>query len=698
MPNPRVAFLAACLVASSVSYSFAQAVDPSSIYGKVICGYQAWFNCPDDGSPIDSWFAWAYPEPAPGTIDIELYPDVSEYAPEDLFPNNFANLGDGTPAAFFSSYSESVTRLHFSWMEENDIDGVALQRFISEVEEPILTANRDSNAVRVARAAEEYGRIFYMMYDITEMGGDLFTTVTEDWEERMIGELDITSYSQYLHQDGKPVVCIWGVGFDHIYGTSDETAELIEWFKDQGNYVIGGVPVEWRTGEVGSKPGFDTVYTKLDMVSPWAVGAFYTPEAADVYNDNYLEADVAYCEANGLDYLPVMFAGISFHNWEVGNSAQNLVPRLGGDLLWKQVQNIRDLSLPSGYVAMFDEYNESTAIMPAADSYFGIPPDQYFLTLAADGVYRSPDFYLRLTGEITQHFRNGTLPGPTFTTSPHSAPFFFRTSLEQQYDAQPDWLNTVDVDIPIVNVSGPNGTASPVLDLVDNQGHLGNSCLRIAGEDQSDEVSLVYFQVFDVDIVVEEDTYLSYEIMPLDEGGRNVAIDLFMTDGSNLRDTDAIDQSGNGMHPGNQRGVINEWTEVRSHIGQWVAGKTIDRIVIAYDYGPEVRPFSALIDDVRIQNNLGDVTSVEELINPKLTFKVFPNPNNNGLLQFELAEGFQPNVCHIYNQLGQVVWSQSITGALDQLQIGSLPDGLYFVQLSDGQHHHSQKLILQMEE
>ncbi|GLR18810.1 hypothetical protein GCM10007940_34260 [Portibacter lacus] len=677
----------------SIFSSFAQSIDPSSIHGKVICGYQAWFNCPGDGSPIDRWFAWAYPSPAPGNVDIELYPEVSEYRPEDLFYNNFGNLGDGTPATFFSSYSESVTQLHFSWMEENGIDGVALQRFITQFDEPILTANRDSNAVRVARAAEEYGRVFYMMYDITELGADLFTTVTEDWEERMIKDLQITSSPQYLHQDGKPVICIWGIGFDHVYGTSEETAQLIEWFKNQGIYVIGGVPIEWRTGEIGSKPNFDTVYTKLDMVSPWTVGGFFDTVAADSYNDHYLEGDFAYCEANGLDYLPVMFAGISNHNWEVGASPQNQVPRLGGDFFWHQVKNIRNLGISSGYIAMFDEYNESTAIMNSADSYFSIPSNQYFLTLSADGVYHSPDFYLRLAGEISQHFRDGTIPPPTFTTSPHSAPFFFRTSMEPKYDAQPDWLNTFDEGIPPVNVAGPNGTGFPNLSLVNDQGHLGTTSLLIEGVDQSNQLSLVYFQVFDVDVTVEADTDLSYHIMPLNEGGRNVAIDLIMSDGSNLRDTDAVDQSGNGMHPGNPRGTIDEWTEIRSPIGQWISGKTIDRIVITYDYGPEERPFAAYVDDVRIENNLEVVTSVEEPIQSQQDFKIYPNPTNTGFLHFELSPTFKPSTCFIYNRLGQLVSSQNIQSYKGSISINHLKSDLYFIQLSDGQHTLSRKFI-----
>jgi len=43
-----------------------------------------------------------------------------------------------------------------------------------------------------------------------------------------------------------------------------------------------------------------------------------------------------------------------------------------------------------------DEYDEGTAIAKAAETKEQIPTDQYFLTLDADGVRVSSDFYLRL--------------------------------------------------------------------------------------------------------------------------------------------------------------------------------------------------------------------------------------------------------------------------------------------------------------
>jgi hypothetical protein len=54
---------------------------------------------------------------------------------------------------------------------------------------------------------------------------------------------------------------------------------------------------------------------------------------------------------------------------------------------------------------MFDEYDEGTAIGPAAEDRSRIPQSQYFLTLDADGTRVSSDFYLRVAGAATKMIR-----------------------------------------------------------------------------------------------------------------------------------------------------------------------------------------------------------------------------------------------------------------------------------------------------
>jgi hypothetical protein len=151
-------------------------VDPSSIIGKVVCGYQGWFTCTGDSSPINRWTHWSptnppqagiAPNPNPN-LTFDAYPDVSIYNPASLFQTNFANQGNGNPAQLFSSYKQDVTDKHFALMQANGIDGVAFQRFIWEVLiDPAFKANRDSDAVHVRASAEKYQRMFYLTYDLT---------------------------------------------------------------------------------------------------------------------------------------------------------------------------------------------------------------------------------------------------------------------------------------------------------------------------------------------------------------------------------------------------------------------------------------------------------------------------------------------------------------------------------------------------
>ncbi|MGB8450924.1 MAG: hypothetical protein WCD89_01190 [Anaerocolumna sp.] len=60
----------------------------------------------------------------------------------------------------------------------------------------------------------------------------------------------------------------------HRPGDASQCASVINRFKNQDCYVIGGVPTYWRTGINDSRPGFIDVYKSLDMISPWLVGRF----------------------------------------------------------------------------------------------------------------------------------------------------------------------------------------------------------------------------------------------------------------------------------------------------------------------------------------------------------------------------------------------------------------------------------------
>lgn len=381
------------------------------VVGHVFAGYQGWFNAAGDGSPNGGWIHWSKNGSAPtanSNVNFELYPDLREYS--KLYQTNLANLGNGQPAKLLSSYDQETVNKHFEWMQTYGIDGAALQRFGASTSDAPdnWRTNRDSVAVKVKNAAETYGRKFYVMYDITGMNAsDWVAAVKHDWTTNVVNAMHLTSSSAYAKQDGKTVVCIWGIGFTDRPGTAAEASDLINWFKSQGIYVIGGVPSYWRTGDNDSKSGFLDVYKSLDMISPWFVGRFSGTDGADSWSANHWQPDYAFTQQNGIAYQPVMWPGFSWKN--LNNGPINQIPRLHGDFMWRQAYDMKNIGIGTGYIAMFDEYDEGTAIAKGAENNSMIPTNQYFLTLDADGVAVSSDFYLRLSGDITRMFK-GQIP------------------------------------------------------------------------------------------------------------------------------------------------------------------------------------------------------------------------------------------------------------------------------------------------
>ncbi|NED79126.1 xylosidase, partial [Streptomyces sp. SID11233] len=122
----------------------------------------------------------------------------------------------------------------------------------------------------------------------------------------------------------------------------------------------------------------------------------------------------------GQDYLPVIYPGFSWSNWKDG--PRNEIPRRSGDFLWQQAVNVRKAGVGQAFLAMFDEYDEATAIAPAAEDSSMIPTDQYFQTTSADGTYLSADFYLRLAGAATGMISGRDPLDPEIPVPPSTGP------------------------------------------------------------------------------------------------------------------------------------------------------------------------------------------------------------------------------------------------------------------------------------
>ncbi|MEY9967025.1 hypothetical protein ABIA33_005090 [Streptacidiphilus sp. MAP12-16] len=370
--------------ATASTSASATASAAGDVVGKITVGYQGWFAAPGDGSPINAWWHWSANDskaPSPSNTNLKCWPDNREYI--RTYQTGYAALGNGQPATLFSSYDQQTVDTHFLWMQQNNIDTAALQRFNPTGGEG---PTRDAMAGKVRSSAESHGRKFYIMYDVTGWTS-MQSEIKADWTNKMKAH---TASGAYAVQNGKPVVCVWGFGFNDGNHPWDAATclDVVNWFKGQGCYVIGGVPREWRTGVNGSRAGFGDVYHAFHMLTPWMVGAIGNAADSDSVYQNVNVPDQADCNAHGIDYQPCVLPG--------DLSGRQ---RAHGDFMWRQFYNMIRVGAQGIYISMFDEYGEGNQIAKTAESQAWTPTNSGFAALDEDGTACSADYYLRLTGD-----------------------------------------------------------------------------------------------------------------------------------------------------------------------------------------------------------------------------------------------------------------------------------------------------------
>ena len=376
------------------------------IVGKVTVGYQGWFNAAGDGSGImPPWWHWSADRNLPSAANngIKSWPDMSEIAKG--YSTGFGNLGNGSAAKLYSNWDAQTVDVQVKWMQDVGIDTIALQRFgdfrgTGEARNVVAGNVRD--------AAQAHGRKFYIMYDIS--GWDTFQAdLKADWTNHIVGELHLTDSPAYAKQDGKPVVCIWGLGYTGHPGTAATTLDIINYFKGKGMYVIGGLGNDWRTadGTRWSQAGFGTAFDALDAVSPWMVGVIGDSAGSDGNRKSYNEGDVAYLHQHGKAYQPCILPGdLQDHQ------------RHHGDFMWHQFYNMIQIGSDGLYISMYDEYNEGNQIAKTAATSATVPSGSNIVTLDEDGTAVSSDYYLRLTADGGKMLRKQIALTATRPTSP----------------------------------------------------------------------------------------------------------------------------------------------------------------------------------------------------------------------------------------------------------------------------------------
>jgi hypothetical protein len=408
----RVAFVS--LFCCSAVFA-ADRVDSSTLIGKVLLGYQGWFNCPGDGSPRNSWRSWARGVPAANTLTVDLYPDLRELDPDERCAVPGMTIG-ANPAYLYSAWNRKTVLRHFRWMKEYGLDGVLVQRFVGSTADKRATG--DVVLKNVIAGAEASGRTFAIEYDITGGTPDTFAQVIRDDWKYLVDDLKVTSSPNYQRQDGKPVLSVWGMGLDepgHPPSDAATAKELIEWFQSKApaNYQVtymGGTPSRWRIlqGDSHKETEWAEVFKMMSIIQPWTVGRYRDNESADRWKEDMLGPDLALTVRNHQLYMPVIFPGFSWHNLKPASPA-NQIPRNRGEFLWRQAYNAKITGAKALKIAMFDEVNEGTAIFKAASKRRDAPDQGFWLTLDADGADLPSDWYLRLAGEITRML-HGDIP------------------------------------------------------------------------------------------------------------------------------------------------------------------------------------------------------------------------------------------------------------------------------------------------
>ncbi|GEP94555.1 hypothetical protein CCY01nite_08150 [Chitinophaga cymbidii] len=398
-----------CMIAAQAQLKHSKQTAYPSYKGLVMAGYQGWFRAEGDGTGARR-YAYGNEERS----GIDMWPDVSEYEKTYATPWKLKN---GENARFFSSHDKSTVDLHFSWMQQYNLDGVFMQRFFNNAK------NRDAISSAILRnafeAASKYGRAIAVMYDLSGLkaSGEDCSALIEDWKY-LVDELKVTDQTgkkTYLHHRGRPLVTIWGVGFpDRPYNIRNIGLErFIDFLKNDPVYggcsVMLGVPTAWRelNADCINDPYLHELIRCCDIVLPWTVQR-YSPllhNDMDRLRDNTI-ADIQWCRKNNVDYVPCVYPGFSWHNlsrYEFPDDVKPVgsIPRQGGRFYWQQIATVLNAGAEMLYVAMFDEVNEATAIFKVTDN----PPVSTVTSfIGNDG--KPSDHYLWLTGEAARMLRH----------------------------------------------------------------------------------------------------------------------------------------------------------------------------------------------------------------------------------------------------------------------------------------------------
>jgi hypothetical protein len=202
--------------------------------------------------------------------------------------------------------------------------------------------------------------------------------------------------------------------------------------------------------------------------------------------------------------------------------------------------------------------------------------------------------------------------------SQQSASSGFSSGFESA-DPAPTWTDTVDTSGGgLSNVTGLCcGLTGPEAGIRTGEtAHTGSGSLMYSGSAQGGSSVYAYLKIYDLGsapLAIGNSKTLSYWIYPQSNATSSwvtagsddsscVAVDMIFTDGNTLRDSGAVDQNGNGIHPAKQCGhlTLDAWNHVTVNLAANNANKEISRILVGYDDPNSTGGYRGYIDDLTI--------------------------------------------------------------------------------------------------
>lgn len=81
------------------------------------------------------------------SVRFDFWPDTREYDPDELTETKFY-FGDGSNAGLYSAYRKKTVERHCKWLQDYDIDGIFVQRFVGDTLHWLHVVDQVLNNVR----------------------------------------------------------------------------------------------------------------------------------------------------------------------------------------------------------------------------------------------------------------------------------------------------------------------------------------------------------------------------------------------------------------------------------------------------------------------------------------------------------------------------------------------------------------------